>query len=185
VPKKEVIARVDAVRTALGGAVPVTTGEPWHIWTDNLDLAAAVDLIFINIHPYWERQSIDDAVAFVLEKYLKVKQTYPDKRVVISEVGWPSAGNANVAAQPSIGNQERFVRELVAMARKHNIEFFFFEAIDEPWKTAEPNGVGPHWGLFDANRTPKHPQTRLNPPDPINDRVAAIMSAIISVLTSD
>ncbi|MEA2936326.1 MAG: hypothetical protein QOD74_2972, partial [Variibacter sp.] len=34
--------------------VPVTTGEIWHVWIENPQLASAVDFIAAHILPYWE-----------------------------------------------------------------------------------------------------------------------------------
>jgi hypothetical protein len=57
---------------------------------------------------------------------------------------------------PSIANQERFLTELLAWAERERVELFYFEAFDEPWKTMEPNGVGPCWGLYTRERSAKH-----------------------------
>ena len=153
-PASSVIAQINRVRPAVG--VAVTTSEPWHIWRDHPELVAAVDLIFLSVHPYWEGQHIDDAAGFVVQRYTEIKNKYPGKRIVISETGWPSAGNPFGRAQPSLANQAKFIAEFVSRAHAAKIEFFFFEAFDENWKLGEPNGVGPHWGFYSAQRNPKH-----------------------------
>ena len=152
--KSAVIAQINKVKANV--SVPVTTAEPWHIWRDNPDLVDAVDLIFLNIHPYWEQQHIDNAVNFVFAKYTEIKNKYPGKKVIISETGWPSGGNPNGPAQPSLANQKKFISEFLNLVRKEKIDFFYFAAFDEKWKVAEPNGVGPHWGFYFSDRTPKH-----------------------------
>ena len=152
--KNAVIAQINKVKANV--SVPVTTAEPWHIWRDNPDLVDAVDLIFLNILPYWEMQHIDNAVSFVFAKYTEIKNKYPGKRVIISETGWPSSGNPNGPAQPSLANQKKFISEFLNLVRKEKIDFFYFEAFDEKWKVGEPNGVGPHWGFYFSDRTPKH-----------------------------
>jgi exo-beta-1,3-glucanase (GH17 family) len=152
--KNAVIAQINKVKANV--SVPVTTAEPWHIWRDNPDLVNAVDFIFLNIHPYWEKQHIDNAVSFVFAKYTEIKNKYPGKKVIISETGWPSGGNPNGPAQPSLANQKKFITEFLKLVRKEKIDFFHFAAFDEKWKVAEPNGVGPHWGFYLSDRTPKH-----------------------------
>ena len=57
--KNAVIVQINRVKQ--NASVPVTTSEPWHIWRDNPDLVDAVDLIFLNINPYWGKQHIDNA----------------------------------------------------------------------------------------------------------------------------
>ncbi|MEA2906799.1 MAG: hypothetical protein QOI12_4186 [Alphaproteobacteria bacterium] len=123
-------------------------------------LGDAVNVIFVNILPYWENISIDAAVPYVVDVVSRLKSKYPNKRVVISETGWPSAGAMRFSAIPSPENQQRFWREFLEAARQNDIEFFGFEAFDESWKgSVEPptgqNSPGPHWGLWDANRQPK------------------------------
>lgn len=137
-------------------SVPVATAEPWHVWRDNPDLAEVVDLIFINVHPYWEKQPIGNAVAYVLQRYSEIKAMCPTKRVILSETGWPSAGATNGAAVPSLENQRRFIQELIAKAAEKGLEFFLFEAFDEKWKKDVEGEVGAHWGFYDSARKPKH-----------------------------
>lgn len=137
-------------------SVPVTVAEPWHVWRDNPDLYDVVDIVFINVHPYWERQPIGNALAYVLLRYNEIKKQCPKKRVILSETGWPSAGNANGAAIPSLENQRRFIKELMSKASEQGIDFFLFEAFDESWKRAVEGEVGAHWGFYDSQRKQKH-----------------------------
>jgi exo-beta-1,3-glucanase (GH17 family) len=139
--------------------VPITTAEPWQIWRDNPKLVSCVDIIFIHIHPYWECQPIDQAAAYVAARYNEIKQRYPGKRLIIGETGWPSQGatppNCDVAV-PSQGNQARFAEEFVRWANANSVEYFFFEAFDEPWKCgANESGVECHWGIYDTRRVAK------------------------------
>jgi len=110
--KAQLLALIDRVKQQV--SVPVTTAEPWHVWRDHPDLAAAVDLLFVNVHPCWEGQGVDTAVSWVGQRYAELRQRYPTKRIVVSETGWPTCGSAQGAAAPSIANQERFLTELLA-----------------------------------------------------------------------
>lgn len=136
-------------------SVPVTTGEPWHIWDTHPELANAVDCILIHVHPYWERVPVNNAARYVVERYEQIRKKYPDKEVVIGETGWPSQGLTNGEAVPSLENQKRFMEDFLKLAKEERISFYYFEAFDEKWKE-EPNGVGPHWGFYYTNRTAKH-----------------------------
>jgi len=156
--ERELIDYISRVKEAVD--VPVTTVEPWHIWDTHAELVNAVDYILVNIHPYWEGISIDEAANYVIEKYKQIQNKYPHKQVVIGETGWPSDGLSNGKAVPSLENQRRFVEEFLDLANKEGVNFYYFEAFDEKWKE-ESNNVGPHWGFYYSDRTPKHPITAL------------------------
>lgn len=151
-PKTQLIAYIEHVKS--NSSPPVATAENWYIWTDpqHDDLADSVDVIGVHCHPYWDEIAADNAAQYVLDKYRAVTDAHPGKRVIIMETGWPSAGSANGAAIPSIENQKLFLVELDSIVRAHNLEVLVFEYADEPWKSGEPNGVGPHWGMLDEDR---------------------------------
>jgi len=134
--------------------VPVTTGEIWHVWMENPELASAVDFIAAHILPYWEgfseKQAVDQAVLI----YNMLRQAYPGKRIVIAEFGWPSAGYNLKAANPGRLEQAKVLRDFVSRAEAIGIDYNIVEAIDQPWKIFE-GGVGPYWGLFDSSRNQK------------------------------
>lgn len=135
--------------------VPVSTAEPWHIWLKYPELADYVDFIAIHVLPYWEQVPIDNAMNWVVARQRQVAAAFPDKPVVLAEVGWPSAGMRLGAAEPSLTNAARFIRKFLGTAWLYGLDYFIMEAIDQPWKRAEEGSVGPHWGLFDARRQAK------------------------------
>jgi exo-beta-1,3-glucanase (GH17 family)/cellulose synthase/poly-beta-1,6-N-acetylglucosamine synthase-like glycosyltransferase len=149
----QIIAYLRQVRRALD--VPVSTAEPWHVWLAHPELAKEVDYIAVHILPYWEGLSVDEAVNFVLDQYKRVQEAFPDKPVVLTEVGWPSNGHSFRDAVPSIANEARFLRRFLNVAREKGIDYYVMEAFDQPWKADVEGSVGPYWGMFDADRTPK------------------------------
>lgn len=153
--KAELIEYITRVKENV--SVPVSTGEPWHIWNNdtNSDLVDAVDYILIHVHPYWEGIPIDNASDYVIDRCKEIQNKYPHKEVVIGEAGWPSDGSPNGEAVPSLENQKRFMEELLDLADEEGIRLYYFEAFDEKWK--EEYDVGPHWGLYYSNRACKHP----------------------------
>jgi exo-beta-1,3-glucanase (GH17 family)/cellulose synthase/poly-beta-1,6-N-acetylglucosamine synthase-like glycosyltransferase len=138
--------------------VPVTTGEIWTVWIDHPELASAVDFIAAHILPYWEGFSASTAVDHTIEFYDKLRQMHPGKRIVIAEFGWPSAGYNYHDAVPGRMQQAQVLRDFVNRAESYGIDYNIVEAIDQPWKTME-GGVGPYWGLFNADRQAKFPWT--------------------------
>jgi exo-beta-1,3-glucanase (GH17 family)/cellulose synthase/poly-beta-1,6-N-acetylglucosamine synthase-like glycosyltransferase len=139
--------------------VPVSTAEPWHIWLKYPELAEGVDFIAAHILPYWEGVPADEAASYVLHRYQQLTRAFPDKPVLIAEVGWPSAGHTLKAAQPSPANEAQFLRQFFNAAHDHHIDYFVMEAFDQPWKRAEEGSVGPHWGMWDVERDLKLPLT--------------------------
>jgi exo-beta-1,3-glucanase (GH17 family)/cellulose synthase/poly-beta-1,6-N-acetylglucosamine synthase-like glycosyltransferase len=135
-------------------SVPVTTGEIWNAWIDHPELVSAVDFIAAHVLPYWEGISETAAVDQAIRVYDLLRQTYPGKRIVIAEFGWPSAGYNRRDANPDPLAQAAVLRGFVNRAEALGIDYNIIEAFDQPWKTFE-GGVGPYWGIFDASRQPK------------------------------
>lgn len=143
--------------------IPVTVAEQWHIWAgidsrysleQMADLAAEIDFVFVNIHPYWEGVCADQAATTVFDHLATVRAIYPQQQVVISETGWPTAGETIGCAVPSVAGQEDFLDVFLTRAKSEATGFFIFEAFDEPWKG--PAEAEKHWGLYQQDRTAKH-----------------------------
>ncbi|MBW7848896.1 MAG: glycosyltransferase [Rhodospirillales bacterium] len=135
--------------------VPVSTAEPWHVWLQYPELAREVDYVAAHILPYWEGIPIEHAMDFLLDRYYELQRAFPNKRIVITEVGWPSAGKARRLAEPSLVNEAAFLRRFLNVAEERGIEYNVIEAFDQPWKKQLEWSVGAHWGIWDADRNQK------------------------------
>lgn len=141
-------------------AVPVSTAEPYHVWetlaAEHPEFIEACDYLAVHLLPYWEGVPIEQAVDHVVRGFKRLQDRFPDKPIVIAEVGWPAGGWRFGASVPTPYNQERFVREFLAVAQRElpAVPYFLMEAFDQPWKTEEGT-VGAHWGLFTVDRQPK------------------------------
>ncbi len=149
----ELYGYLDRLRTEL--PVPVSTAEPWHIWLAQPELAAHVDFVTVHLLPYWEGVPVVAALDEALRRYAQVRARFPDKPVVVGEVGWPAGGDAVGMAQPAPAAQAAFIRSFLARASALGLDYFLMEAIDQPWKRATEGAVGAHWGMMDAARRPK------------------------------
>ena len=98
---------LDRVRAKL--TMPVSTAEPWHVWVDHPELAEHVDFIAVHMLPYWEGIANDKAVDYIDEHMLKLQQLFPDKQVVIAEVGWPSNGRTRKSAVADEAEQAKTI----------------------------------------------------------------------------
>jgi exo-beta-1,3-glucanase (GH17 family)/cellulose synthase/poly-beta-1,6-N-acetylglucosamine synthase-like glycosyltransferase len=149
---EQLVEKIQHVKRDTG--LPVTTGEIWHAWIDNPELASAVDFIAAHVLPYWEGISETAAVDQAIRIYEQLRRAYPGKRVVIAEFGWPSQGYNRRDANPGPLMQAAVLREFVTRAEALGIDYNIIEGYDQPWKTFE-GGVGPYWGMFDTKRAPK------------------------------
>ncbi len=152
---RDLISHLNFVREEV--SVPVSTAEPWHIWLKYPLLAEHVDYIAVHLLPYWENLDVDHAITFIKEKMHELQMTFPDKPIVISEVGWPSRGATRGAAKASLANQARFLRNFLDMAETEHYTYYIMEAFDQPWKTSIEGAAGDAWGVYNAERQLKFP----------------------------
>ena len=149
----QVIGHIREVKQAV--SVPVSTAEPWHLWVHHPELVDEVDFIAVHLLPYWEGVSLDTAVDYVFRRYQQLQQAYPNKPIVVTEVGWPSQGRSLYDAVASPANQARFLRRFLAAAEREDLVYFLMEAFDQPWKSKLEGQAGAHWGIYNTAREPK------------------------------
>jgi exo-beta-1,3-glucanase (GH17 family)/cellulose synthase/poly-beta-1,6-N-acetylglucosamine synthase-like glycosyltransferase len=176
-------AHLRELRRAL--RVPVSTAEPWHVWLRHPELARHVDFIAVHLLPYWEGVPAEHAVDYALERYAQIRAAFPNKHVVIGEIGWPSRGDRitrnGSSATASPLEQARFTREFLARVQDTEIDYFVMEAIDQPWKAANEGRVGAYWGLLHADRSPKFALTGPLVADP-HWQDKAIVSSLLGLV---
>jgi exo-beta-1,3-glucanase (GH17 family)/cellulose synthase/poly-beta-1,6-N-acetylglucosamine synthase-like glycosyltransferase len=155
---EELITLIQKVKKQV--RVPVSTGEIWYEWMQYPKLVNAVDFLAVHILPYWEGVAPEQAVAYTIEKIDLLRKTYPGKRIVITEFGWPSQGYNRLEAEPGRLTQAEIIRDFIAEAERRGVEYNIIEAFDQTWKVNE-GSVGAYWGIFDADRNLKFPLTGL------------------------
>ncbi len=149
----EMINHIERVKKSVWA--PISTAEPYHIWLQNPELVKHVDYIAVHLLPYWEGVPIENAVDYVVNLHTELQDAYPDKPIVISEVGWPSNGRTTQGAVASLTNQAKFLRRFLAVAEEKNYSYYLMEAFDQRWKEAIEGEAGSHWGVFNTNRQAK------------------------------
>ena len=169
---KELIQYVDIVKKRVH--VPVSTADSWDTWLlgdsqhkkEMHELARHLDFITVHLLPYWEGVPRDGAVKQVMIRYDDMVREYPNKKIVIGEVGWPSGGSRVPSKLPdplksvtyaaaSVANEAQFIREFLPQAKERNLDYYLMEAIDQPWKRVNEGRTGAYWGIFNADREPK------------------------------
>jgi exo-beta-1,3-glucanase (GH17 family)/glycosyltransferase involved in cell wall biosynthesis len=157
-PVEKMISYLDRARAHI--RQPVTIAEPDYIWLKYPELADHVDFITIHLFPFWNGLDRSTALAAAEGAYNSIKQRFPNKHIVVGEVGWPSNGDHRERAYPSISNEAIFDREWLIWAKANHVDYYLFEAFDQPWKEGLGEGrTGAYWGVFNADRQLKFPLT--------------------------
>ena len=145
----ELYRQIDAVRRQTNR--PVSTAEPYNTWVDLKELGAHVDFISLNELTYWSKLSVKDATIDLERKVAGLNHLFPQKKVLLSEVGWPTGGPVNGLAIPGQSQMWSFLFGFLDWQTKTSIDYNYFEAFDQPWKLTHHEGrVGTQWGIFTA-----------------------------------
>ena len=163
VPQDNMIKYINQVKEKV--SVPVTTADSWEYWADpdkSAKVVEAVDFIAVHIYPVWAKCDIDNAMSQTVKTYDSVKTIIPDKKIIITEAGWPTYTEGELHA-PKAGDevkQKKYFFDLMMWSEENNVIVFNFEAFDESWKGTGTEG---HWGLFSEQRKAKLAMQELYP----------------------
>lgn len=179
-PVEELIGHLERVRAAVHQ--PVSTAEPWDAWLKYPELAEHVDYLAVHVLPYWEGIGIEEAVGHVVSRIELLEARFPDKPIVIAEVGWPSNGRTRRGAVASPGNEAVFLRRFLDEAERRDYVYYLMEAFDQPWKARDEGAVGAYWGVWSAEREPKFEWSRPLvdiPHWPVLAGISALIASIV------
>ena len=137
----------------------VTYCENVNYWIPMLkEVAETVDIISIHSYPAWIQKTIEEASKETNDDYLRIRNHYSERQIIITEAGWPtrSSGRGILKESANEDNQKRYIDEMEKWSEDNQVTLFFFEAFDEPWKGQNhPDEPEKHWGLYNLDRTPK------------------------------
>jgi len=142
--------------------IPVFTCDGTASWLNHPDLVEGSDFICVHVLPYWDSVPASQAIDQIFKVRKMLADKYPNKPILLGEVGWPSEGPWQGGAEPSRVNQATFIRGFLNRAREELLDepirgipgYNVIEAFDQPWKRADES-TGGSWGLFDAQRNSK------------------------------
>jgi exo-beta-1,3-glucanase (GH17 family) len=158
-------------------------GAEYH--NDDLNaLIRAVDFVSMHTYPFHDthynpvfwtgdstaadggiEQAMQQAVAYSQNQYASVVKYVhsvdPDKPVHIGETGWASLSDGFYGPEGSRAadelKQALFYNGMRKWTQSSGISCFYFEAFDEPWKSAaNPTDSENHFGLFTADGQAKY-----------------------------
>ena len=119
-------------------------------------LTAACDVVLANCYPFWEGCPAEHALLYMKEMYRCAVRAAGDKKVIISETGWPNVGTPTGGALPSFENTIKYFIDTHRWAEEDNIDVVWFSSFDESWKIGAEGDVGAFWGLWDKDGRPKY-----------------------------
>lgn len=109
------------------------------------------DVILCNCYPFWEGTPGEFSLNHLKDMYQQCKNVAQNKKVIISETGWPTAGEAIGDSVPSLLQSEKYFIGSQLWAADENVEVFYFSTFDEGWKKNAEGEIGAHWGIWDEN----------------------------------
>lgn len=131
--------------------IPVGTAETPS--TFDSAIISSSDFLVANIHPFFGEVAASSAAKNLQQQFNSLKGKMKGKKLIVGETGWPTAGKSNGAAVPSVKNLQTFVQQIQCVDK--NMEYYFFDSYDSPWKTPGNLNVEQHWGIWQANGASK------------------------------
>jgi exo-beta-1,3-glucanase (GH17 family) len=92
-----------------------------------------------NIHPFFSGVDVVGAASWTLE-YLNnnivptTEGLSPKPSIIISEVGWPTGSGSVNSSVAGLSELQYFVNTFPAAAADADVNYYWFEGYDEPWK---------------------------------------------------
>lgn len=136
--------------------LPVGYVDAYYEFEDRPAITEICDVILANCYPFWEGCSIEYSLLYMKDMYRRTVAAAGDKKVIISETGWPNRGRSFHGAVPSDENAMRYFVNAQQWAETDNIDIFYFSSFDESWKIDDEGDVGAYWGLWDKDEKLKY-----------------------------
>jgi exo-beta-1,3-glucanase (GH17 family) len=118
------------------------------------------DIVYLTVYPWYGNSppdNIDTSMKWSYDHGMKQVEAL-GHRVIIGEIGWPSAGGPSDRKPTTVPNEQTNFNTTNTWVSGNNFlkkayETFWFEIFDEPWKTNE-GPFGPYWGLYGSGAAP-------------------------------
>lgn len=145
----ELINYIQSVKESIH-PIPVGYVDAYYEFVQRPNITAICDVVLCNCYPFWEGTSFEESLSHMKDMFGKAKAAAGDKKVIITETGWPSSGQALGGSIPSEINALKYFINTHLWASDDNVETFYFSSFDESWKVGNEGDVGAHWGIWDS-----------------------------------
>ncbi|SCU90847.1 LADA_0F06722g1_1 [Lachancea dasiensis] len=147
---EDVQAAVSKARVQLreiGYQGPVVSVDTLVAVTANPALCGVSDFLAVNSHPYWDGNVEPSNCGAWLQNQIANLQAKcgSQKPILITESGWPNAGDTNGKCQPSQENMQRCIRSINHVVGP---QVLLFSTFNDYWKDPGPKNVEQRWGIF-------------------------------------
>ncbi|OOG00428.1 glycoside hydrolase family 17 protein [Aspergillus carbonarius ITEM 5010] len=146
---------VNAVNTArkrlraAGYRGSVVTVDTFSVMLQHPELCVVSDYCAANCHAFFDANNTpDQAGQYVKNQAAQISKAAHNKKTLITESGWPHAGQANGEAIPSPENQQKALTSL-KQAFTGSDQLVLFTAFDDQWKqdSSGTYGAEKYWGI--------------------------------------
>ncbi len=148
--RAELLQYINRVKKELPG-IPVGYVDAYYEFENCPEITEACDVILSNCYPFWEGCSLEYSLLYMKDMFNRATRAGKGKKVIITETGWPSAGEKFYGSQPSFRNAMIYFINAQRWSAEDDIEMFYFSSFDESWKTGGEGDVGAYWGIWDSN----------------------------------
>jgi len=146
----KIITYIHQVKDALPGVI-VSYVDTYYQLHQSPEVIEACDVVLANCYPFWEGYDADQSSVYLTKMYEVIKEVADNKKVIITETGWPTYGKSVDQAEPSIENMMKYFIRLKKWSEQERVEVFYFSSFDESWKARHEGDVGARWGLWNKN----------------------------------
>jgi len=147
----DVKSKVKSLGLLVGTAETPSTFDP--------AIISSSDFLVANIHPFFGQVSASSAGNNLKQQFDALNGKMNGKPLIIGETGWPTGGDTNGQAVPSVQNLQTYIQQL--QCQNKGMQYYFFDGYDSPWKQAGNLAVEQHWGIWQANGNSKGVQVRV------------------------
>lgn len=144
---KDMVSKGKSTLKSFGYNGPVVAVDTFIATIDNPELCDVGDYIAINAHAYFDGNvDASGAGKWLKEQISRVKDTCGgDKKIYVTESGWPSKGDTNGKAVPSPENLKTAIKSI-----KNEVgdQVCLFSAFNDMWKSPGYLNVEQSWGIL-------------------------------------
>jgi exo-beta-1,3-glucanase (GH17 family) len=126
---------------------PVVSVDTLVAVLNNPTLCDASDYLAVNSHPFWDGGvAPQNSGSFLQSQISNLRSTCgSDKKILITESGWPTKGDNYGLCVPSVSNQLLAIKSIVNALGE---DVLMFTTYNDYWKDGGLYGVEKYWGIY-------------------------------------